>query len=626
MPITIGSNIASLQGQRNLGQVSKRLSNVYERLASGLRINRASDDAAGLAISESLNKDARVYNQGIRNLNDGISVLNVADGAIAELSRIVIRLEELATQAANGTFGVAQRKTLDEEAQTLAEEYFRVARSAEFNDLNLLDGNLGTLRLQAGFGTDGAVASGIGGAIGTGEFQRVNQFGVGANLNDITTGDFNNDGIIDLAAAPATENVAIVMLGQGDGTFGPSTSYATGGSGGPGIYSVATGDFNGDGILDLTAADIGDSQVAVLLGRGDGSFSTEPSLAHTAGEIMDVTTGDFNGDGITDIASIAYLNDEIAVFIGRGDGTFETETNYTTGSRPSSIRCGDFNGDGIDDLVTADKNGGSVSISIGSGSGSFSASISYAIVDGSPWSVAIADFNKDGILDLTTNNDGGTVSIMLGQGDGTFSGATTYTMGGGTAQVPGAITVADFNGDGNPDIAASNRTQDKVDIRLGRGDGTFGALSSLSAPELVTGVTTGDFNCDGVPDIVTVSALSAVRILQAETQDGVAPLLPFSLKTIADARQALPVLSRQREQLAVQRGEIGGFYKRLGVAMNTMQVAKDNFSAARSRIVDADVADESSKMVRNQILQQAAAAVLSQANQQPALAIQLLQT
>src|SRR6266436_2837198 len=102
MPITIGSNISSLRAQRQLSLASDEVSQEYQRLSSGMRINKASDDAAGLAIASKLNADTRVYTQGIRNFNDGISLLNTADGAVQGLSTIVTRLKELAEQAANG--------------------------------------------------------------------------------------------------------------------------------------------------------------------------------------------------------------------------------------------------------------------------------------------------------------------------------------------------------------------------------------------------------------------------------------------------------------------------------------------------------------------------------------------
>src|SRR5690606_625715 len=104
MPTTISANISSLRARRRLTVASEALSTVFERLSSGLRINSAADDAAGLAIAESLRASRRIYDQGVRNLNDGISLLNIADGALTELSTIVARLKELASQAANGSY------------------------------------------------------------------------------------------------------------------------------------------------------------------------------------------------------------------------------------------------------------------------------------------------------------------------------------------------------------------------------------------------------------------------------------------------------------------------------------------------------------------------------------------
>ena len=120
MPITLGSNIASLRGQRQLAKTSAELGTVFQRLSSGQRINKASDDAAGLSIADSLNAKSRIFNQGVRNLNDGLSLLSIADSAIENLSGIVIRLEELAEQSANGVYTNKQRKALDDEAQALS--------------------------------------------------------------------------------------------------------------------------------------------------------------------------------------------------------------------------------------------------------------------------------------------------------------------------------------------------------------------------------------------------------------------------------------------------------------------------------------------------------------------------
>jgi len=160
MPITLGSNIASLTAQRQLDSVSQGLSKTYERLSSGLRINRASDDAAGLAVSTCLNSNVRVFTQGIRNLSDGVSLLNIADGAVAELANIVIRIQELAEQSANGTYNSPQRGALDTEAQALSDEYTRIIQTTTFNNINLFDDSNALTRIQCGYGEAGSIKIG----------------------------------------------------------------------------------------------------------------------------------------------------------------------------------------------------------------------------------------------------------------------------------------------------------------------------------------------------------------------------------------------------------------------------------------------------------------------------------
>lgn len=139
--------------------------------------------------------------------------------------------------------------------------------------------------------------------------------------------------------------------------------------------------------------------------------------------------------------------------------------------------------------------------------------------------------------------------------------------------------------------------------------------------------TLGDLNGDGVLDIITAGTYDyegTVSIRLGNTSDGVAPILPFSLETIAAARQALPVFKQRRDQLAAQRGDIGFHLSRIAVASSVLQITSENFAAAESRIRDADTAQESANLTRLNILQQTATAVLGQANQQPALALALL--
>ncbi len=142
MPIRIFNNIPSLNAQRILGINNDRLATSVERISSGIRINRGSDDAAGLAISEGLRSDIRALRQAVRNANDGVSLINVTEGALNEQSGILIRLRELASQAATGTVGSTERATIQLEFTALRNELDRIAQTTEFNGQKLIEGSL----------------------------------------------------------------------------------------------------------------------------------------------------------------------------------------------------------------------------------------------------------------------------------------------------------------------------------------------------------------------------------------------------------------------------------------------------------------------------------------------------
>jgi len=151
--IRINTNTGSLSTQRYLARATARVSRSMERLSSGLRINRAADDAAGLAISEGLKSDIRSLDVAVRNAADGISVVQTADGAMNEISNILIRMRELAMQSATGTVTNSQRGHLDSEYQTLIEEITRIGEGTEFNGRKLLDGSAGVMSLHVGIGS-----------------------------------------------------------------------------------------------------------------------------------------------------------------------------------------------------------------------------------------------------------------------------------------------------------------------------------------------------------------------------------------------------------------------------------------------------------------------------------------
>lgn len=150
MSLTVNTNIAALNAQRRLSTTTGALRQSYERLSSGLRIVRARDDAAGLSIAESLKADGKIAAVAIRNANDGISLISIADGALDQMASVLTRMAELAEQSANGVLGSSQRSALQGEFVQLGSEIQRIAETTSFNGLNLLSGG-SSVALQVGF-------------------------------------------------------------------------------------------------------------------------------------------------------------------------------------------------------------------------------------------------------------------------------------------------------------------------------------------------------------------------------------------------------------------------------------------------------------------------------------------
>ncbi len=614
MVVSIGSNISSLIAQRRLSETTEAQSNISSKLSSGLRINKASDDAAGLAIADSLRANSRVFAQGIRNVNDGLSALNIAQGALSQLSLLATRQMELAEQSANGVYSTAQRRALNLEADALSKEFNRIVASATFNGRQILNGDYRGVRLQLGYGIDGSILTDIGSKlgrdVGTGIFQSGTTGTTGSNVEMMASGDLNGDGIDDIVAA--TVAGVSVMLSQGNGTF--STSNIAWQSNN---RDVKIGDLNGDGHLDVVVGSSA-SRVGIFLNNGTGSISLSQELT-TTDEVWGIGLGDYNGDGRLDIISTDRNNlTSMSLFFNNGNGTFGARTSLGVPSTNNryGIGTGDLNGDGRDDFIFG--NLGQAFVMLSNGDGTFRVASSFNNSESAYFQTA--DLNNDGFLDFVSGGSGSgseTVAVYLGNGDGTFRHTQSIDT------VGTRVVLGDLNGDGYADIVTGSGGQ-TISINLSNGDGTFRATSTTtSASSQSFAVALGDFNGDGVLDLgsggnsTTVSAQNAVT----EKNYGISVM---SLMTIEESLEALEVSRATLTRVTSELGAIGALQSRLFTAMNTLSVTRENSLAAESRIRDADIAQEAGEQLRLNILQQVGASVLAQANTLPSLALSLL--
>ena len=315
---------------------------------------------------------------------------------------------------------------------------------------------------------------------GNGTFQPHVDYAAGIGPWNLAVADFNNDGKLDLAVinsgcptngATCSGETVGIYLGNGDGTFQtPALTFPS--------YDLifddfAVGDFNADGKVDLAFSAVGPTGglAVIYLGNGDGTFTAGNQYSFgpvSSSGVPNIVAEDFNGDGKLDLAisqsSHALNVSNAVVFLGNGDGTFQNAVTYATAAGAGVIAAGDFNGDGIPDLATLSTWPGSntFSILLGNGDGTFQPHVDYA-TGNEPVSLTVADLNGDGKLDLAIPeyNDN-TVSVMLGNGDGTFEQKQDFPVGSG----PGGIVAADFNGDGRMDIAEADYLSNNVSVLL----------------------------------------------------------------------------------------------------------------------------------------------------------------
>jgi urease beta subunit len=322
-------------------------------------------------------------------------------------------------------------------------------------------------------------------------------YGVGDNPQALVSGDFNGDTRPDLVVANTGSSDVTLMLGNADGTFSSAGDFAVGYS----PTSVAAGDFNGDGKLDLVTANSGD--LSVLLGNGTGGFAAATSVP--LGGARSVAVGDFNADGKLDLAVSARISDYIppwtgGYYGGGGGGYFMDST--------------------------------SVNVLLGSGNGGFGSPNTYptGVTYRYPWEadrahpMAVADLNGDGNEDIVAFGDYYYLRILLGNDNGTMQ------LTGATGISGSTIAIADLDGDENLDLATTNGSS--ISVALGDGQGVFGTATQIQAGVNPSSVTAADVNADGRFDLVVVSGYnSEVNVLLGQPGPGLQFTPPIAAGT-----------------------------------------------------------------------------------------------
>ncbi|HIP40218.1 MAG TPA: flagellin [Desulfocapsa sulfexigens] len=498
MALTINTNVSSLNAQRNLSKSQGDLSKAMQRLSSGLRINSAKDDAAGLAISDRMTSQIRGLNQAARNANDGISLAQTAEGALQETTNIMQRMRELAVQSANDTNSASDRSSLQAEVNQLKQEMNRIAETTEFNGKKLLDGSMTSAQFQVGANANETISFGISSA-------RPAHLGNNSLTSDNATADYAIERATSAAAASSANDViaqTITVIGkEGSNTL-----------------SVADGD---------TAAVIASQVNAIAADTGV-----------TASAMTTATLSSLSADGT--ISFTLQGNNTTAVSINATVLSNDL-TNLVTAITEQAGNTG------ITATLSADKT--SVTLSQSSG-----------------YDIKIAD--------VLHSTPGETIDLTGSEAGDITLGAATDTD---SSTVGGEIS---FSSSGGFNVTSS--------IASGAG-----SLFSTA------------------PNAANVSTLSSI--------DNV------DITTVTGAGDAIKAIDGALMQVDNIRGELGAVQNRFESTIANLSNVSENLSAARSRILDADIAQETSAMTKNNILQQAGVSILAQANQTPQLALQLLQ-
>ena len=525
MSMVINTNVSSLTAQRNLAKTGLGLETAMARLSSGLRINSAKDDAAGLAISERMTAQVNGLTQARRNANDGISVAQTAEGALQTSGDILQRVRTLAVQSANDTNSSSDRQALQAEVSQLISEFDRVATTTQFNGLNLLDGN----------------------------FSKT-QFQVGANANQTITFGIGSTKAVDMAS------------------FGVSG--------------------------DVTASS---SMVAASAVVSDGSasnvnrFQTQDLYIKSKGMAGTVNLG---GSGMSADKIAATINAQQS---NTGGVTARAETYaFLTLSNSTGQMALDFNLNGVG--IQAFSSSGSTDMD----------GLVTSINDRSGATGVVAQK-----VDVPGTGNAGTYRVQLFASDGRDIKMTSVTAasgtGGATSSALGLQGAYDNNG--TVTTAGSLASFQATGSSNGNRNSTVGGRVIIANDTAYTLTSSISATTGGLFAVGSTATMAGAKTGALSTVD---------ISTVLGSNKALGIIDAALSRVNNTRANLGALQNRFQMTINNLQTTSDNLAASRSRIKDADFAEETATMSRWNVLQSAGTAMLAQANQGPQAAMQLL--
>ena len=581
MALSVNTNITSLTVQRNLNKAGDALGTSMTRLSSGLKINSAKDDAAGMQIANRLTSQVKGMTVAIANANNGVSIAQTAEGAMQESTNILQRLRELALQSANGDKSDADRTSLQQEFTAKVGELTRISSTTTFGGRNLLDGSFQTVGFQIGSDANQKISFGMGDISATGLKGTYSE----ANVAGLTT------------TMSASVTAKAVDLPGGTPASSATTPFVQT----AGAYTTLTAD---------SSFKINGKDVALTTGMDSTAAMNAINTANT-------------GATATVAGGKLVLTSNSAISI-TGSPTAETGLDAPVASGGVTTITPAVGGK-LDAAAEININGSNVALAVGDDLAAIAGKINTA--NGTAKFGVVASVSSEGRLELNST-DG--KAIKLGNGTGVAAnggagalaklglsaGTTEAKLGADTSVSLNGTEVKFTSGSTMADIVSSiNSASTGVTASV---DKTNNSLKLFSTKD----ITIADGSSGNGLTTLGLTAAAAATTTAVKMDTTVADL---SILSSESAQQTIQALDGAIQQVDSQRSQLGAVQNRFTSTVSNLQSISENSTAARSRVQDADFASEAAELTKQQTLQQASTAILSQANQLPSAVLKLLQ-